>query len=250
MKKINKTMIFGLLMTTGFLWLAFFYRPVPWWQADRSSAGIAPLPEAEKGAVVQVYAARTYSWRGVFSVHSWIAVKPENAKQYTTYQVLGYRLYRSGHSVAVEQDVPDRRWYGAEPQLIEELRGEKAARAIPRIQKLAAEYAYDDTYVLWPGPNSNTFISYIIRNVPELTVELPPHAIGRDWLYDGRIFALSESKSGWQFSLYGLLGLTVGLGEGVEFNVLGLDFGVDILRPAVKLPFVGRIGMSDRPLEG
>ena len=86
--------------------------------------------------------------------------------------------------------------------------------------------------------------------MPELTVELPPHAIGRDWLYDGRIFALSESKSGWQFSLYGLLGLTVGLGEGVEFNVLGLDFGVDILRPAVKLPFVGRIGMSDRPLEG
>ena len=95
-------------MTAGFLWLAFFYRPVPWWQADRSSAGIAPLPEAEKRAVVQVYAARTYSWRGFFSVHSWIAVKPENAKQYTTYQVLGYRLYRSGHSVAVEQDVADR----------------------------------------------------------------------------------------------------------------------------------------------
>ena len=47
-----------------------------------------------------------------------------------------------------------------------------------------------------------------------------------------------------------LSGLTVGLGEGGEFNLLGLDCGVDNLRPAVKQPFVGRIGMSDRPLEG
>ena len=86
--KINKSMIFGFVMTGVFLGLVLFYRPEPWWQADRSSAGIAPLPDVEKRAVVQVYAARTYSWRGWFAVHSWIAVKPEKAKQYTTYQVL------------------------------------------------------------------------------------------------------------------------------------------------------------------
>ena len=247
--KINKAMIFGLLMTGVFLGLVLFYRPVPWWQADRSSAGIAPSPDAEKRAVVQVYAARTYSWRGWFSVHSWIAVKPENAKQYTTYQVLGYRLPRTGHSVAVEQDIPDRKWYGSTPELIEELRGEKAKTAIAKIEQLVKNYAYDDTYVLWPGPNSNTFVSHIIRNVPELSVELPPHAIGRDWLYGGKFWSVSESGSGRQFSLYGLLGFTIGKGEGIEISILGLDFGVDVLRPAVKLPFVGRIGLPDRPLK-
>ena len=33
--------------------------------------------------------------------------------------------------------------------------------------------------------------------------------------------------------------------EGIEVNLLGLVFGVDVLRPALKLPFFGRIGMKD-----
>jgi len=50
-----------------------------WRTADRSSAGLSPLPSDEKGAVVQGFAARAYDWRGVFAVHSWIAVKEEGA---------------------------------------------------------------------------------------------------------------------------------------------------------------------------
>ena len=52
-------------------------RSTDWRFADRSSVGLAPLPSKTAEAVVQVYAARTYSWRGAFAVHSWIAVKPE-----------------------------------------------------------------------------------------------------------------------------------------------------------------------------
>lgn len=44
--------------------MVLFYRPVKWWEADRSSAGLAPLPQEEKAAVVQVYAARTINWKG------------------------------------------------------------------------------------------------------------------------------------------------------------------------------------------
>ena len=95
------------------------------------------------------------------------------------------------------------------------------------------------------GPNSNTFISYIIRNVPQLKMTLPPLAIGKDWLVGNKLFAVSESKSGFQFSLYGLLGVILGWYEGLEFNVLGLSFGIDIRRPAVKLPLLGRIGMPE-----
>jgi hypothetical protein len=220
-----------------------------WRFADNSSAGLAPLPDDEPRAVVQVYAARTVRWRGYFAVHSWIATKPENGTRWTTYHVLGWRLFRGGAgAVAVEEGVPDRRWYGAEPMLIDEVRGPRAAAAIPKIVAAVESYPYPDFYRAWPGPNSNTFISHILRNVPELGVELPPLAIGKDWLAITRPVAFTESGTGVQFSLLGVLGLTVGLAEGVEINLLGLTFGVDFARPALKLPLVGRLGMKDSPV--
>ena len=219
-----------------------------WRTADQSSIGIAPKPEETKEAIVQIYAARAARWRGYFGVHSWIATKDENAQHYITYHVIGFRIKRTGSAVVVEQGIPDRRWYGAEPVLIDELRGEKAARAIPKIQQAAKSYPYQASYRVWPGPNSNTFISYIIRQVPELGVELPPHAIGKDWINEGDLFGVTESGTGGQLSIFGLFGVTLGLAEGVEVNILGLSFGLDLWRPALKLPFIGRIGFKDAPV--
>ena len=219
-----------------------------WRTADRSSVGLAPSPEEEPAAVVQIYAARAVKWRGHFAVHSWIAIKEANADHYLTYHVMGFRIRRTGSAVVIGEDIPDRRWYGAEPDLVFDLRGEKAASAITQIREVAASYPYTDHYRAWPGPNSNTFISYIIRRVPELGVELPPHAIGKDWINEGDFIGMSESGTGVQASFYGALGVTVGLAEGVELNVLGMSFGVDFWRPAIKLPFVGRLGFKDEPV--
>jgi hypothetical protein len=219
-----------------------------WSTAPRDSAGIAPLPEKESEAIVQVYAARTYGWRGYFAVHTWIATKEKNAKEYTTYHVMGWRVRRGGEAVVIENDIPDRLWYGEKPYVVAELKGAKAESAIPKIDEIAKNYYYNKKYKAWPGPNSNTFISHIIRSVPELRVELPPHAIGKDWIHNGDLVGWSETKSGFQVSLYGVLGFTLGLGEGIEVNVLGLTFGVDFLRPAIKLPMIGRIGFKDKPL--
>ena len=47
-----------------------------WRTASREPVGLAPDPAATPEAVVQVYSARTISWRGYFGVHTWIAVKP------------------------------------------------------------------------------------------------------------------------------------------------------------------------------
>jgi len=50
-----------------------------------------------------------------------------------------------------------------------------------------------------------------------------------------------------QLSLFGLLGVLAGVEEGLELNVLSLTFGVDVKRPALKLPVLGRLGFSQRP---
>lgn len=217
-----------------------------WRTADRSSAGISPLPQDEREAVVEILAARAINWRGIFAVHSWIATKEKNAVAYKVYQVIGWRMYRGMPVVSAAEDIPDRKWFGAEPSLIYEARGETAEKIIPQVEELSKSYPYQDFYRIWPGPNSNSLVSYIIRHIPEIPVELPPHAIGKDWIDDGKFFGRSEAKTGYQFSVFGALGLVVGLREGIEINILGMTFGIDFLRPALKLPFIGRLGMMDQ----
>lgn len=223
-------------------------RPLDFRKADRSSAGIAPTPEQEPRAVVLVYKASAFSWRGWFSIHTWIAVKDKDAPSYEVLQVIGWRLREGLSPVVFAPDLADRRWFGNEPSLLLDLRGEEAAAAIIKIRKAAADYPYRDSYRAWPGPNSNTFISFIFRSVPELGIALPSNAIGRDWLVNGRLLSRSESGTGAQLSLWGLAGFTVGLRDGVEVQLFGLDFGVDILRPALKFPIIGRVGMRTAAL--
>jgi hypothetical protein len=79
--------------------------------------------------------------------------------------------------------------------------------------------------------------------VPELEVDLPPTAIGKDYL-GGRLTATAPSGGGFQLSLFGLLGLLASGVEGFEFNLLGLSFGIDPFSPALKLPLVGRLGAA------
>jgi hypothetical protein len=229
---------------------AFSPAKADWRTADRSSTHIAPLPSKEHRAIVQIYAARAYGWRGYFAVHTWFATKEKDADHYLVYQVVGFRQWRGLPVVLVQPDLPDRKWFDHAPEIIFDLKGKAAEDMIPHIKQAAVNYPYQNSYILWPGPNSNTFTSYIMRHTPGIYTELPPHAIGKDWIDDGKIFGPSESGTGYQLSLFGAFGITIGKAEGIEINILGLTFGIDILRPALKLPFIGRVGLSDRPVYG
>ncbi len=214
--------------------------------ASRESMGIA-VPAAEQNeAIFQVYIARAFSWRGNFATHPWVAWKRPDDSSYTVAQVTGWRVKRGLPSVSVTQDLPDRRWFDNEAEIIDELKGEEALKVIAHVEKLIENYPYSDVYTLWPGPNSNTFIAYLIRHTPELKIELPPHAIGKDYLGHTRFAAMSPAGTGLQLSAWGVLGLTLGLHEGIEVNILSMNFGLDFWTPALKLPFVGRLGFKDR----
>jgi hypothetical protein len=54
----------------------------------------------------------------------------------------------------------------------------------------------------------------------------------------------TPSGTGGQASLFGVLGVAAGVEEGVEVNLLGLNFGVDPKSLSIKLPIVGRLGPS------
>jgi len=217
-----------------------------WRTASREPVGLAPAAAVTPEAVVQVYAARTVGVRGLFGVHSWIAVKPANAKAYTVYEVIGWKLRWDDTAVSVRARAPDARWFGNDPELLADVRGAAAEPLIPRIARAAQTYPYGDEYSAWPGPNSNTFTAWVTRAVPELEVDLPPTAIGKDYLRGG-ILARAPSGSGYQLSLGGLLGITASTVEGLELNLLGLTFGVDPWPPAIKLPLAGRLGASRFP---
>ncbi len=210
-----------------------------WSQASRESANIAPDPAATPGAVVQVYAARTFGWRGAFAVHTWISIKPEGADAYTIYEVIGWRAFHGGSALQIHQGVPDRLWYGARPELLADLRGESAARAIPEIREAVKSYPWADDYRTWPGPNSNSFTAYVSRRVPALALDLPPTAIGKDYLGDTTVFAPTPSGAGFQVSVLGLLGVLVSAEEGIEINLFGLAFGIDPGDIALRLPGAG-----------
>ncbi len=215
---------------------------VRWSSASRAPAGLAPDPAETPEAVVQVYGARAFSWRGAFAVHTWISVKPDNGDTFTTYEVLGWRARRGISVVTSSTGRPDRAWYGQQPELYVDIRGEEASALIPQVQAAVRSYPYGDTYSIWPGPNSNTFTAHVGRLVPDLRLDLPPTAVGKDYLGPWRLVARSPSGTGYQLSARGLAGVMVGVEEGLELNVLGLSFGIDPADLAVRLPGIGVVG--------
>ncbi|MBH0237474.1 DUF3750 domain-containing protein [Methylobrevis albus] len=232
---------FTLPLASHALWRWTSGWPGSWSGADWSSAGLLPAEMVEDEAVVHVMAARVGNWRSIFAHHSWVVLKRAGAETYTRYDVVGW-----GEPVRTNHRVADGRWYGNEPEILLTLTGAAAEAAVPVIEQAVRDYPYParGSYRAWPGPNSNTFIAHLAAEVPVLAPALLPTAIGKDfrdgWFYAGT----SVSGTGLQLSLGGVFGVTVGWVEGAELNLLGLVAGVDLRRPALKLPGWGRLGMA------
>jgi uncharacterized protein DUF3750 len=207
--------------------------------ADWSSAGVLPPAADSKPARVIVFTGKAGAWKGVFAVHSWIVIKREGAARWTRYDVVGW-----GAPVRTNGWPVDGRWYGTVPTAIVDVSGAQAEALIPKIEAAVKDYAYAKSgdYRVWPGPNSNSFVAAVLRAVPELRVALPPNAVGRDYR-DGFYAGLTDSRTGFEISLYGMAGLKVGWVEGFELDLLGLVAGLDVRHPALKLPGFGRVGL-------
>jgi hypothetical protein len=153
-----------------------------WRTASRESAGLAPDPDLTHEAVVQVYGADAWGWRGWFAIHTWIAVKRSGEGFYTVYDVVGWRSYRNQPVMRVARDIPDRYWYGEKPRILKQHRGPGVDQMIEAVDTAARTYPWKTTYKAFPGPNSNTFVAWIGKQVPELQLSLPFSAIGSGYV--------------------------------------------------------------------
>jgi hypothetical protein len=211
--------------------------PAYWWNWDRSVTSQWSAAAAHPQARIVVMAGRTRGWKGVVAVHSWIVIKGENEPGWRRYDVT-----RWGSPVRLNWWPPDL-YFGERGTVVLDISGPRAQALIPRIDEAIKSYPHadDGDYRIWPGPNSNTFVASVLRTVPELGVALPSNAIGRDFRplpYAG----LTDSGTGVEANLWGVLGVKLGWVEGLEVNVLGLVAGLDLREPGVKLPGFGRIG--------
>ncbi|MEH6402960.1 MAG: DUF3750 domain-containing protein [Sneathiella sp.] len=214
-----------------------------WSTARRDRTYISPSPALFNAAVIQVFSAKTWGWRGAFAVHTWIAVKEKGARNFTRFEVIGWRAYSGRSALSISRGRPDNYWFGNKPTLLADLRGEAATPIINKVKGLIANYPHNKEYQLWPGPNSNSFTAYIGRSIPELKLDLPPTAIGKDYLAGGDMVGPSISGDGFQFSLLGYAGFSYSAIQGVEFHLFGLTTGFDFDDMTLKLPGFGRISL-------
>jgi hypothetical protein len=246
LRRSRKTMIFAVLalflipVVARAALFAMGDAPRSYRDADWSSTGTLPPATQENDARLLVMTGTAGAWKGVFAVHSWIVLKRAGAEAWTRYDVVGWGspLRRNNWPI-------DGRWYGNVPVAVVDIRGAEAERLIPKIEAAVRDYRYSDAgdYRVWPGPNSNSFVAAVLRAVPELGVQLPSNAVGRD--FRDRFYAgWTDSGTGVELNLWGYAGVKVGWVEGIELNLLGLVAGLDIRHPAIKLPGYGRIGLA------
>lgn len=215
-------------------------QPGSWRAADWSSSGTLPAASHTSDAAIYVMAARTGGLKGALAVHSWIVTKTAGGTNYTRYDKVGW-----GNPIRTNAYPADGRWYSNAPEVLLELHGADAEQLIPQIEAAVRDYPFSGRgdYKIWPGPNSNSFVAYVLRAVPQLDIALPPEAIGRDFRPFGDFVTLSADWHNVELSLGGYAGIAAGALYGLEVRLGGLVFGLDIARPGIKLPGFGRIGV-------
>lgn len=233
--------LFVLPVSASVMWWLSVDRPASWHEARWDATGFLPAPSADRQAAVYIMAARTGGLKGALSIHTWIVIKPRDARRYDRYDKVGWGLPVRKNAYAA-----DARWYSNSPRVLKAVHGRNAERLIPKIEAAIRRYPHADRgdYQIWPGPNSNSFVAYVLREVDELDLVLPPHAVGRDYLAGGKLVHISADWHELHASLHGMLGVSLGLRSGIEVQLLGLVAGIDIAKPAIKLPGFGRIGFD------
>lgn len=165
---------------------------------------------------------------------AWTRIEVNSGKAFTRQNVL--RIFAIDGETARERE----RWDRA-VHLHRVIEGPEAERIGNELLRLARGYPDAAVYNGWPGPNSNTFVERLAREAG-LSVELHHDCVGKDMESLLRV-GLTATGSGVELETP-LVGVQLGLEEGIELHLLQLTFGLDLWPPALKLPFLPRLGFQ------
>ncbi len=177
LRKLSYGVVLFVVISLASLWVtSWALEPQP------LAAAMAPDPLRHQDAIIQVYGADVWGFRGNFAIHTWIATKARGAADYQIYQVIGWRLRRGRSVVSISAGNPARPWYGSPAILLHDIRGAEAQALIDQVHDAALSYPFAREYKMLPGPNSNSFTAWIGLEVPHLMLDLPAKAIGQSWM--------------------------------------------------------------------
>ncbi len=117
------------------------------------------------------------------------------------------------------------------------------ARKIIDVLNQPESYPYKELYRYWPGPNSNTYVAWTLKQA-RVPYDMHPLAVGKDYLGPWNFgLGTSTTQSGLQIETP-IVGLKAGIADGIELHILTLTFGIDLFPPAIKTP-LGRYGVQE-----
>ncbi len=116
-------------------------------------------------------------WIGALAWHYWFVVADGTGRhRWELWQTKNAGGFCIGH-VHRDLKAPEDGVGGGPSRLVTEWRGEDAARIAAVLRTIDA-YPYCETYRYWPGPNSNTFVAWVLRQAG-IQHPLDPRGLGR-----------------------------------------------------------------------
>jgi Protein of unknown function (DUF3750) len=190
--------------------------------------------------VVQLRYATLPHFLRAIAIHYWFAVFDVNSRRWQRWEVWQSKDaggQSMGH-VHCDRRHPDCGVGGGASRLAAEWDG-SAAQAICAVLMKAQDYPHWDRYRAWPGPNSNTFVAWVLREAG-LHYSYDPRAIGKDYM--GLLGMRRSSRPPCAQLETSLLGVRIGLHDGVEVHLLGLTCGLRWSPLEIHTPF-GRVSL-------
>lgn len=188
-----------------------------------------------------------HKWR------AWVAAREKAAGEYV--DPVGYRdpegTQKTGKMRTISYGSVRNYWYeepevsnerdekGRSPVVSREWRGEEARRILAVLER-PERYPYG--YRFWPGPNCVTYTCWVLK---EAGIPFDPHPIGygKDWTGGWVGAAVTPTGTGVQVETP-VVGLKLGLRDGVELHIVYTTWGIDLWPPALKTPG-GRLGFPE-----
>ena len=166
----------------------------------------------------------------------------KNIARMTVRRVLGFGVANGAPAVRIDRMGPDNYWFGARPQILDR-RGAGVDEMIAQVCAAVASYPYPNSYVPGPGPTA-------IPSSPTSPGRSPTWRSSSRRMRSARISCRAAVCSAPHPAGPGLnyrsMESSVSCSPPIrvfKVNLLGLNLGVDPVRPALKLPALGRLGM-------